>query len=331
MTNDEAADAPRILALLDALTAAEQRELELLKEQTAWRLHRDVAESIAKYWMDKDDAAGNEIAQLRAALTAKDEALADVADCKHYVTTLVVKNNLWRDGMDAREMVYALAFANDKATEEALTRADHHEAESARLTFERNDLAREVSRRIDENIVSMNEHARLTAQVTELQRQLAEADAGADIRAYERTVKEQSSCPESRIPPAQAHRELLECPKCVDILRTDERIATASTSSHVALRAAERRAEAAEAQVTRLTEQLDRIAPMVCPECGPHVRVDEDGCCATCGADAALAPATPPATERCACGHPGDTPTCPIDHDQIQHDGTNDPDPGDPR
>jgi hypothetical protein len=22
-----------------------------------------------------------------------------------------------------------------------------------------------------------------------------------------------------------------------------------------------------------------------CPECGPHVRADEDGCCATCGAD----------------------------------------------
>jgi len=24
--------------------------------------------------------------------------------------------------------------------------------------------------------------------------------------------------------------------------------------------------------------------------------------------------------ERCVCGHPGDTPTCPIDHDQIQHE-----------
>ncbi len=47
---------------------------------------------------------------------------------------------------------------------------------------------------------------------------------------------------------------------------------------------------------------------------------------------AALAPGTPPATEdessdygtrvyeRCVCGHPGDTPTCPIDHDQIQHE-----------
>jgi len=23
----------------------------------------------------------------------------------------------------------------------------------------------------------------------------------------------------------------------------------------------------------------------VCPECGPHVPADEDGCCATCGAD----------------------------------------------
>ncbi len=27
-----------------------------------------------------------------------------------------------------------------------------------------------------------------------------------------------------------------------------------------------------------------------CPECGPHVRADEDGCCSTCGADCAGEP-----------------------------------------
>jgi len=29
---------------------------------------------------------------------------------------------------------------------------------------------------------------------------------------------------------------------------------------------------------------------------------------------------------RCICGHPGDTPSCPVDHDQIQHER----DKGDP-
>ncbi len=34
-----------------------------------------------------------------------------------------------------------------------------------------------------------------------------------------------------------------------------------------------------------LAAQLARAAPWVCPDCGPHARIDEDGCCATCGAD----------------------------------------------
>ena len=30
---------------------------------------------------------------------------------------------------------------------------------------------------------------------------------------------------------------------------------------------------------------LQHRAHWNCPECGPHVAVDEDGCCSTCGAD----------------------------------------------
>jgi hypothetical protein len=32
----------------------------------------------------------------------------------------------------------------------------------------------------------------------------------------------------------------------------------------------------------------------VCPDCGPHVKVDEDGCCAMCGADCTV--------DDCSCG-----------------------------
>jgi hypothetical protein len=35
--------------------------------------------------------------------------------------------------------------------------------------------------------------------------------------------------------------------------------------------------------------RLDAIAPHVCPECGPNTRVDEEGCCALCGADTCFA------------------------------------------
>lgn len=34
----------------------------------------------------------------------------------------------------------------------------------------------------------------------------------------------------------------------------------------------------------------------------------------------ALLAASGTPTIRCVCGHPGDTPTCPVDHDQIQHE-----------
>src|SRR6187551_828939 len=38
-------------------------------------------------------------------------------------------------------------------------------------------------------------------------------------------------------------------------------------------------------EIRRLKKHLDLIAPMICPECGPHRAIDEDGCCVTCGAD----------------------------------------------
>ena len=31
-----------------------------------------------------------------------------------------------------------------------------------------------------------------------------------------------------------------------------------------------------------------------CPDCGPRIAVDEDGCCTMCGADAVAEAATPP-------------------------------------
>jgi hypothetical protein len=39
------------------------------------------------------------------------------------------------------------------------------------------------------------------------------------------------------------------------------------------------------AELARLSEIIARIAPCRCPTCGPGVRIDEDGCCATCGSD----------------------------------------------
>ena len=47
--------------------------------------------------------------------------------------------------------------------------------------------------------------------------------------------------------------------------------------------------DAARAQEAKLREALTKAAPYSCAECGDHVKVDEDGCCAMCGGDAALA------------------------------------------
>lgn len=64
-----------------------------------------------------------------------------------------------------------------------------------------------------------------------------------------------------------------------------------------------------EAEVARLQAELDAlrasIAPehFTCPDCGPHQKSDEDGCCATCGADLGIFPCD-------ACAHA--TPKHPV-------------------
>jgi hypothetical protein len=85
-----------------------------------------------------------------------------------------------------------------------------------------------------------------------------------------------------------------------------KQIATSSADAELAWRNKTERAEAETAREKRGREDAiaDLIkteaeaaryraalcAPWSCPECGDHVMVDEDGCCATCGRDAALAP-----------------------------------------
>ena len=46
--------------------------------------------------------------------------------------------------------------------------------------------------------------------------------------------------------------------------------------------------------VERPQEQTARRYHFVCPECGPNVAVDEDGCCRMCGGDAHPVTDTPP-------------------------------------
>lgn len=40
------------------------------------------------------------------------------------------------------------------------------------------------------------------------------------------------------------------------------------------------------AEVAALRARLCEMAPWSCPCCGDHIKVDEDGCCASCGEDA---------------------------------------------
>ena len=44
------------------------------------------------------------------------------------------------------------------------------------------------------------------------------------------------------------------------------------------------------AENVELRAKLDYVAPWSCIDCGPHIPVDEDGCCAICGRDAAMNP-----------------------------------------
>jgi len=41
-------------------------------------------------------------------------------------------------------------------------------------------------------------------------------------------------------------------------------------------------------QVATLRAKLKKAAPWSCVACGDHITVDEDGCCTSCGSDAAL-------------------------------------------
>jgi len=63
--------------------------------------------------------------------------------------------------------------------------------------------------------------------------------------------------------------------------------------------AAENEADRLRAEVARLSASRDRwrvaagrVADTMCPECGPAVEVDEDGCCICCGNGAMGAYAT---------------------------------------
>lgn len=44
--------------------------------------------------------------------------------------------------------------------------------------------------------------------------------------------------------------------------------------------------ESLKADRERLNALLDKAAPWSCVDCGPHIIIDEDGCCSTCGRDA---------------------------------------------
>lgn len=48
---------------------------------------------------------------------------------------------------------------------------------------------------------------------------------------------------------------------------------------------AHKRAEAYGRIAGELKARLDKVAPHICGLCGPHARVDEEGCCAVCGGD----------------------------------------------
>ena len=55
-------------------------------------------------------------------------------------------------------------------------------------------------------------------------------------------------------------------------------------------------AAALQAEIERLRSHIRATGPdmhAVCPECGPHVRIDEEWCCGVCGADCS--------TSKCNC------------------------------
>ena len=55
--------------------------------------------------------------------------------------------------------------------------------------------------------------------------------------------------------------------------------------SNTALNEAEDEIEQQVAKIKEMEGLLDQTAPYSCPLCGPHVMIDEDECCASCGTD----------------------------------------------
>ena len=49
------------------------------------------------------------------------------------------------------------------------------------------------------------------------------------------------------------------------------------------LTAQSRQIEERDREIERLRGLLGKIAPCVCPGCGPYAKIDEDGCCCACG------------------------------------------------
>ena len=299
----------RILALLDALTAAEQ-EHEFLK-----RDYQNACGTIAAMHEAATGRKGEapirgvveDCADVRAALTAKDEALAaaNVGRLDQPVPTmgpspaLLDKERTELDGMLAD-----LFLPTFSPRERAI--ATH----AARASFR---FARMTSGQRWSDFDTKAESARLTAQVEAWHQAMDELYVANWIGVVDLSD------------PGKAVRLLLE--KALDVERDelkaqvealqrerdDDRRAFAD-----AYEAAAGREVGLQAQVTRLTEGAFAHSAQVAMEygvpAGYRVLLDY----ITGGA--ALAPATPLVYERCVCGHPGDTPTCPIDHDQIQHE-----------
>jgi hypothetical protein len=70
------------------------------------------------------------------------------------------------------------------------------------------------------------------------------------------------------------------------LLSEHEAVKTDLAEAQTAARGLQQCCEAQRAALADERQRLRRLLPMDCPECGPMVVIDEDGCCVTCGADA---------------------------------------------
>lgn len=85
----------------------------------------------------------------------------------------------------------------------------------------------------------------------------------------------------------------INCPACGETVKTE-----ASATQTLALWqhwnwTCPKRAHAGDAEAQGWQHPV-AAEYFICPECGPRVPVDEDGCCRMCGADCAVAAAAPP-------------------------------------